>query len=189
VKFFIPLLLAVLLTSCTTIPKPETFFQLTPSSSKYKALQSRVIETSKDKELLSASAAVLQDLGFQIEESVIDAGMLRAVKERSAREYSQEMGRFFIFLVGLFAQTSIIIPVDLHQQVAATLIIYPEENSTSRFNVRIMFYRKLWKGEGSSGNQSIPPGTQTMEMINEPEIYRQFFAKLSKSVFLEIHQI
>ena len=92
------MLLAVLLTSCATTPKPETFFQLTPASAKYRALQSRIIETSNDKELLSASAAVLQDLGFQIEESVVDAGMLRAVKERGAREYSQEIGRGFVFL-------------------------------------------------------------------------------------------
>lgn len=171
------------------MPKPESFFQLEASSARYKALQSRVVEASKDQELLSASAAVLQDLGFQIEESIVDAGMLRAVKERSAREYSQEIGRFFIFVLGVFAQTAIIIPVDLHQQIAATLVMHPIENSTSRFNVRIMFYRKLWKGDGSSGGQSIPPGTQTMEMINDPEIYRHFFAKLSKSVFLEIHQI
>ncbi|MCK5122187.1 MAG: hypothetical protein KAQ91_09395 [Methylococcales bacterium] len=188
-RLFVPVLLAILLTSCTTMPKPESFFQLTPSSARYKALQSRIIESSKEKELLSASAAVLQDLGFQIEESVIDAGMLRAVKERSAREYSQEIGRFFVFILGIFAQTAIIIPVDLHQQIAATLVMHPIENSTSRFNVRIVFYRTLWKGDGSSGNQSIPPGQQSMEMIYDPQIYQQFFAKLSKSVFLEIHQI
>ena len=188
-KFLFSVLLAVLLSSCITKPKPETFFQLTPSSAKYKALQSRIIESSKDKELLSASAAVLQDLGFQIEESVVDAGMLRAVKERSAREYSQEIGQVFIFILSVFGQSAIIIPVDLHQQIAATLVMHPIENSPSRFNVRIVFHRTLWKGEGSSGNQSILPGLQSMEMIYDPKIYQQFFAKLSKSVFLEIHQI
>ena len=179
------MLLAVLLTSCATTPKPESFFQLTPASAKYRALQSRIIETSNDKELLSASAAVLQDLGFQIEESVVDAGMLRAVKERSAREYSQEIGRGFVFLLGLLARTVLIIPVDLHQQIAATLVMHPIENSTTRFNVRIAFYRIIWQSDGSS----TPPGLQSMEMIYGSEIYQQFFAKLSKSVFLEIHQI
>lgn len=188
-KIFAPVLLSALLSSCNTMPKPESFFQLTPSSAKYKALQSRIIDTSKEQELLSASAAVLQDLGFQIEESVIDAGMLRAVKERSAREYGQEITRGFVFILSLLARTTIIIPVDLHQQIAATLIMHPVKNSTSRFNVRIVFHRTLWKGDGSSGNQSIPPGIQSMEMIYDPKIYQQFFAKLSKSVFLEIHQI
>jgi len=179
------MLLAALLTSCATTPRPESFFQLTPASAKYRALQSRIIETSKDKELLSASAAVLQDLGFQIEESVVDAGMLRAVKERSARKYSQEIGRAFVFLLGLLAQSAIIIPVDLHQQIAATLVMHPIDNSTTLFNVRIAFYRTIWQSDGSS----TPPGQQSMEMIYDPEIYQQFFAKLSKSVFLEIHQI
>lgn len=179
------MLLLALLTACATTPKPETFFQLTAASAKYKALQSRIIEASNDKELLSASAAVLQDLGFQIEESVVDAGMLRAVKERSARKYSQEIGRVFVFLLGILGRQVIILPVDLHQQIAATLIMHPVENSTTRFNVRIAFYRTIWQSDGSS----TPPGLQSMEMIYGSEIYQQFFAKLSKSVFLEIHQI
>ena len=188
-KLFISVLLVLLLASCARMPKPESFFQLDTSSAKHKALQSRIVDASKEQELLSASAAVLQDLGFQIEESVADAGMIRAVKERSAREYGQEIGRFFSFVIGLLAQTVIIVPVDLHQQVAATLVMYPEEKSTSRFNVRIVFHRTLWKGDGTSGSQSIPAGLQRMEMIYDPKIYQQFFAKLSKSVFLEIHQI
>lgn len=183
------ILFLVLLTACQKMSKPDAFFVLSASSAKYKALQSRIIETSKEKELLSASAAVLQDLGFQIAESVADAGMLRAVKERSAREYSQEIGQAFIFLLGILGQKVIILPVDLHQQIAATLVMHPIENSSSRYNVRIVFFRKIWKSDGTSGNQSIPPGIQSMEMIYDAEIYQQFFAKLSKSVFLEIHQI
>jgi hypothetical protein len=182
-------MIASLLTACATPPKPETFFQLTTASAKHKALQSRIIDASKEKELLSASAAVLQDLGFQIEESVVDAGMLRAVKERSAREYGQEIGRTFVFLLGIFAQSAIIMPIDLHQQIAATLIMHPIDNSRSRFNVRIAFYRTIWQSDGMADRQSIPPGFQRMEMIYDPLIYQQFFSKLSKSVFLEIHQI
>ncbi len=186
--FFFTLLIA-LLTSCNTMPKAESFFQLSPSSTKYRVLQSRIIETSNDSELHSASAAVLQDLGFQIEESITDIGMLRAVKERSAREYSQEITRGFVFLLGLLGRQVTLIPIDLHQQIAAILVIHPIENSSSRFNVRIVFYRTIWKSDGSSGSQAIPPGLQSMEMIYDAKIYQQFFAKLSKSVFLEIHQI
>lgn len=189
IKVAFTIVLGFLLTACVSQPRHNTFFQLTPDSAKYKALQTRTIETSKEKELFSASAAVLQDLGFQIEESAVDVGMLRAVKERSAREYGQEITRVVIALLSILARTTIIIPIDLHQQIAATLVMHPIEEGSSRFNVRIVFYRKLWKQEGSNGNQAIPPGIQTMEMIYSPEIYQQFFAKLSKSVFLEIHQI
>ena len=71
--------------------EPESFFEITPEGSRHKALQTRTFETSNEKELLSASAAVLQDLGFQIEESAVDVGILRAAKERGARELKSKM--------------------------------------------------------------------------------------------------
>jgi hypothetical protein len=43
----------------------------------------------------------------------------------------------------------------------------------------------VWKGEGSAGQQGVPPGEQRMEMLRDPVMYQTFFAKLSKAVFLE----
>ena len=65
----------------------------------------------------------------------------------------------------------------------------PVNQDGSRQEVRIMFYRVLWKGEGQADRNIIPLGQQQMEMIRDPEIYQQFFAKLSKAVFLEPHTI
>lgn len=171
------------------MPKVETFFEMTPESAKYRVLQTRMFDTSDEKELLSASAAVLQDLGFQVEESAKEVGMLRAAKERGAREYGQEIMQSFIFILGLLGQTSIIVPVDVHQQINATLVTRRSETDATRFSVRILFHRSVWKGDGQSDNQHIPPGEQSLEMIVDGKIYQQFFAKLSKSVFLEAHKI
>jgi len=183
-------ILGGLLSGCVgPMPKVETFFVLTPESAKYRALQTRMFETSNEKELLSASAAVLQDLGFQIEESAKEVGMLRAAKERGAREYGQEIMQSFVFILGLLGQTSIIVPVDVHQQINATLVTRRSETDASRFSVRILFHRSVWKGDGQSDNQYIPPGGQSLDMIVDGKIYQQFFAKLSKSVFLEAHKI
>jgi len=55
--------------------------------------------------------------------------------------------------------------------------------------VRIIFYRVVWKGDGQADRNYIPPGEQQMEMIRDQDIYQQFFAKLSKAVFLEPHAI
>jgi hypothetical protein len=85
------LVLSSQLAGCVTHTQPEEFFQLTAESPANKAMQSRFFETKDEAELLSASAAVLQDLGFQVEESVQDVGFLRATKERSAREYGQDI--------------------------------------------------------------------------------------------------
>ncbi len=181
--------LSGLLSGCAVTPKAEDFFKLTPESTKHRALQTRMFETPNEKELLSASAAVLQDLGFQVEESSTEVGVLRAAKERGAREYGQEILQFFVFLVCSVTGKAVIIPVDLQQQINATLVTRQSESDASRFSVRILFYRSIWKGDGHSGDQHISPGQQRMEMIYDEKVYHQFFAKLSKSVFLEAHKI
>ena len=176
----------VLLTACVTHTEPAELFQLTAESSTHRAMQTRLFETPNEKELLSASAAVLQDLGFQVEESVREVGFLRATKERSAREYGQYIQRALFLILSL---GKLLAPVDLHQKIAAGLITRPLNHDATRQEVRIVFYRVIWKGDGQTDNQYIPPGQQYMEMIRDPEIYQQFFAKLSKAVFLEAHSI
>lgn len=183
------LILAGQMAGCVAHTQPEELFQLNPESAANRAMQTRGFETRDEAELLSASAAVLQDLGFQVEESVREVGFLRATKERSAREHGQDITRFLVFLLStgliLAQQPPIVIPVDLHQKIAATLITKPVNPEATRQEVRVVFYRVIWKGNGSAGRQAIPPGEQRMEMLRDPVLYQTFFAKLSKAVFLE----
>jgi len=188
------LLLALPASGCVSPTPAGTFFQLEPESAAHRAAQTRWFETRDERELLSASAAVLQDLGFQVSESERRVGFLRATKERSAREYGQEIARSLIALASstglvLGANTMVFVPVDLHQQINAALVTRPLEAESRRHEVRIQFYRIVWEGDGQSGDQYIPPGQQKMEMIRDPEIYQQFFARLAKAVFLEAHKI
>ena len=176
----------LLFLGCAQPTQPAELFQLTPESNANRAMQTRFFDTENDQELLSASAAALQDLGFQVEESVREVGFLRAAKERSAREYGQYRNRFFIWLLSL---GHVVIPIDLHQKIAASLVTRPLNEARSRQEVRIIFYRAVWKGDGQADRNYIPPGEQKMEMIRDPEMYQQFFAKLSKAVFLEPHSI
>lgn len=180
------MLALALLNGCIPHTEPAELFTLTPDTPKHRAMQTRMFETPNEGELLSASAAVLQDLGFQIEESQRDVGFLRATKERSAREYGQYIRQALVLVLSL---GKLLQPVDLHQKIAASLVAQPLNPEATRQEVRIMFYRIVWKGDGQVDNQYIPPGEQYMEMIRDPEIYQQFFAKLSKAVFLEAHRI
>lgn len=180
------LALLMLLTGCVAHTEPADLFQLTAETPKHRAMQTRIFETPNEKELLSASAAVLQDLGFQVEESVREVGFLRATKERSAREYGQYIQRALYLVLSL---GKLLTPVDLHQKIAAGLITRPLNQEATRQEVRIVFYRVVWKGDGQADRQYIPPGQQSMEMIWDPQIYQQFFAKLSKAVFLEAHAL
>jgi hypothetical protein len=178
--------IAAVLSGCMPATAPHELFQLSPESLQNRSMQTRVFETDNAMELLSASAATLQDLGFQIEESVREVGFLRATKERSAREYGQYIARVLVFVLSL---GHALMPVDLHQKIAAALVARPLSEDGTRQEVRIMFYRVVWKGDGQGDSNYIPPGEQRMEMIRDPVIYQQFFAKLSKAVFLEPHTI
>ena len=185
--------LFALAVGCARTP-PEEFFQLTPESAAHRAAQTRQFETPNEDELLSASGAVLQDLGFQIAESVRELGFLRAAKERSAREYGQEIWRWVLFTLSTASLAGgsnglLLIPVDLHQQINASLVVRPLNEKGDRQEVRILFYRIVWMSDGQSGNTRIEPGEQKMEMIRDPRIYQLFFARLSKAVFLEAHKI
>jgi hypothetical protein len=175
-----------LLSGCIEETKPDELFQLTPESLRNRAMSTRVFETPNEKELLSASAAVLQDLGFQVEESQPEVGYFRAVKERSARERRQYFHRVVFFFLSL---GSVVMPVDLHQKIVAALVTRPLNPQATKQEVRISLFRVVWKGDGQANRQYIPPGEQYMEMIRDPEIYQQFFAKLSKAVFLEAQDI
>jgi hypothetical protein len=183
-----------LLTACVAPTHPEELFQLSPDSPAHKAIQTRHFETSNETELLSASAAVLQDLGFQISESVRELGFLRAAKERSAREYGQEIWRYLVFAISTLglasgSNTLTLLPVDLHQQINASLVTRRLDVDGSRHEVRVLFYRIVWKSDGASGNQWVAPGGQRMQMIRDPVVYQQFFARLAKAVFLEAHKL
>jgi hypothetical protein len=193
---FLLLLVPLLLAACVP-PKtqPAELLQLQPESAAHKAMQTRMFETRDDVELLSASAAVLQDLGFQVTESVRELGFLRAAKERSAREYGQEISRAFVALLSVAASALgsgnalVVLPVDVQQQIHASLVASPMDEKGERFEVRVLFYRLVWKGDGQSGDRYIDPGEQRMEMIRDAGIYQTFFARLSKAVFLEAYKI
>jgi hypothetical protein len=174
-----------LATGCAQHTPVETFFQLTPESVAQRAAQTRIFETPNESELLSASAAVLQDLGFQVVESGREIGFLRAAKERSAREYSQEIWRGVLLLLsslGLVGgqNTLVLLPIDLHQQINASLVARPLDAAGTRQEVRILFYRVIWKSDGNSGNTNIPPGEQKMEMVRDPKIYQAIVIEVNR---------
>lgn len=175
--------------------EPGELLRLSPESAANQAMQTRRFDTSGERELLSASAAVLQDLGFQVTESEPDVGFLRATKERSAREYGQELTRGLVLALSVALSVAgrgnalVLMPVDLHQQINASLVARPVDAHGRRHEVRVLFYRLVWRSDGQSGDLYIPPGEQKMQMIRDAGIYQQFFARLAKAVFLEAHRI
>lgn len=152
--------------SCQTrIPKDA--LALSPESLKNRQLQTRIFDTDDEEMLLTASAAVLQDTGYTIEESEVPLGVIVASRDRDVTEIGGQIG--WVCLNVPYAQ---------RQKVFASLVTKPLIDN--RIAVRITFQHMVWDNRGHFTKS---------EQLNDPIIYQDFFSKLSKSVFLVAHEI
>jgi hypothetical protein len=155
----------------TRIPKEA--LELRPDTLERRTLQTRIFDTTDEKTLLSAGASVLQDLGFTIEESESTLGVIVGSKERDATEAGQVVGA-----VAMAVLFGVRMPTDEVQRIRASLVTKPrEEEKTS---LRVTFQRVVWNTDGR---------VSKTESIEDPEIYQEFFDRLSKAVFLEAQTI
>lgn len=163
---------------CATIPKDALV--LTPDSLERRQLQTRRIEGIDEAKLLSATAGVLQDLGFNLDESETRLGVIVASKDRSAVTGSQVLGAVLVALFG-----GGYMDVDKSQKIRVSIVTRPALAQDGKPMLETQLLRITI--------QRIVTNTSGMvtriESIEEPEIYQEFFEKLSKSVFLEVQQI
>ena len=164
---------SLLLTSCIeTIPPEALIFSKDTLANRQ--LQTRKFDTKSEKELLTAASGVLQDLGFNLDESAPGVGVLVGSKNRDATDSGQVVAA--IALAVLFGSN---MPIDKEQKIRASLITRPSETGKGHL-LRVTFQRIVWNTQGV---------VSKIEPINEPLIYQEFFEKLSKSVFLEAQKI
>ena len=172
---------------------PEEALKLSKDSLQLKQLQTRRFNKAKMVDLVSAAAGVVQDLGYNIDESEAELGLIVGSKKRSARDKTQMAGSIFITVLSAFAtqgRDTVNIPVDKEQYIRISLVVRPmalrDWNERSMANekrplmVRVNFQRVVWNTANEVTRQ---------ELITDPKIYQTFFQKLSKSIFLEAHKI
>ena len=160
------------LVACQTgIPKKA--LTLSPESLKDRQMQTRIFETNDEKKLLTASAAVLQDMGFTIDESEVGCGVIVCSRDRDVTEPGEVV---LSVIVAAFA--GVPVPWNYKQKVLASLVTKPLDER--RIAVRITFQHMVWNTDEQLTKN---------EQINDPEIYQEFFSKFSKSVFLVAHDI
>lgn len=155
-----------------TIPKEA--LQLAPDTLERRQMQTRVFETPDEATLLTASSALLQDLGFHLDESETQLGILVGSKERDATEAGQIAGA--VVLAVLFG---VAMPVDKHQKIRAS-VVTRKLDGRDGYAVRLTLQRVVWNTQGQISKT---------EPLDEPEIYQEFFAKLSKAVFFEAQEL
>lgn len=174
-----PIVAGALLLACATLGTagcsstiPKSALQMSPQALETRQLQTRRYSTTDEAKLLSASAALLQDLGFSIDNSETKVGLISGSKDRDATDAGQVVGA--IMVAALFGVAT---PIDDHQKIRASVVTHPTQGATS---VRVTFQRAVWNTDGQISR---------LERLDDPEMYQEFFSKLSKSVFLEGHEI
>jgi len=158
---------------------PKEALQLSPKDLRNRQIQTRRFDTD-EKTLMTASAAVLQDLGFTIDESETDLGVIACSKTRDATRAGQVVAAI---LLDILAGGDT--PYDKEQLIRASLVTHPiiidkADKSKCRTAARVTFQRIVTNTHGQVTRR---------ECIIEPEIYQEFFDKLSQSLFLEAHEI
>jgi hypothetical protein len=156
-----------LMAGCAPTVPPEVL-QLPPTFLQDRQIQTRRFATSDEEKIQRASAQVLQDLGFQIDESETRLGVIVASKTRDARDGDQIAGAMLAAWV-----LHVHVPTDRLQRIRASLVTRPAGNT--EVAVRITFQRLVWDSDNE---------LSTVEGVNDPAIYQEFFDRLSQSAFL-----
>jgi hypothetical protein len=167
--------LAISLTACVDANKIAMQIGKTPEGAeKLRSLETRRYATLDEQALLVASTQTLQDLGFTVSESAPAAGVLVASKQRDARETGQVVGA--IVLAVLFGANAAV--WDVEQTINVTLVTTPIANS-KQVEVRVAFDRVIRNNKQQN----------RAELVQDMEVYHQFFDKLSTGVSLEGQQV
>jgi hypothetical protein len=171
--FFLSLPFILIFQGCGGIPKDA--LSMNKATLEDRQLQTRLFDTSDEERILSATAGVLQDLGFNLDESETDLGLIVGSKDRDATEAGQ------VFLAAILAGISGTQAIyDTKQKIRISLVSCPTGESGKRISVRVTFQRIVWNNYGQISR---------LERLNDPEMYQGFFDKLSKAIFLEAHGI
>ena len=170
---FILLLSVSLLGGCVAV-KPEADLSLTAEMLQQRQQQARRFETADEQQLLKTCAALLQDTGFNIDESDVKLGILTASKKRDAKDAKQWALSLAVALLGVN------IPPDDNQIMKVFISTRPVGSSGKQVAVRVVFERVVY---------NVDRRISKIEALTDPKIYQSFFEKLSKALFLEAHDI
>lgn len=167
------LLLIIGLSGCAPVPKNA--FLLSPTTLQDRQTQTRAFETEDETALLAAGIAVLQDMGYTIDETEKEAGLVSASKTVDATDQRQIVAAVVIALLGGGN-----VSVDNVQRIRVSFVTSPSRLAANRYLARISFQRIIWNTQRQ---------VTRAETLKDEKIYFEFFDKLAKSVFLEANNI
>lgn len=169
--------MTALLAGCVTVP--ENAFVLTPERLEKRQIETRRYEGIKEENLLIASSNALQDMGFNLENSETKLGVLTASKQRDAVDGGEVAAAVVVALLG-----GGVMAISKDQTIRVALVVRAMNDSNGKpmvdnHLVRITFQRIVRRTDNSTYAQT----------LTDPQLFQDFFERVSKSVFLEAHKI
>lgn len=164
-------LLAVLISSCASTPFGG--LKLHEDHLKERQIQTKKFDSQDETSILSAASAVLQDMGYNLDESETKLGVITASKARDARNAGEIAGKILLAVL-----TGVAHATDVSQTITVSLVT--SKSSKGGYLLRATFQRIVM----NSNNQ-----ISAAETLLDEELYKGFFDKLSKAVFLEAQEI
>jgi len=172
-------LICMCLAGCATTPKG--FLKPSEESLENRQLQMRKYDTTDQEKIITSVAGVLQDLGFTLDASETELGLVSASKNADATDAGQitlaVAADVLCALAGTYSNS--VAACDKEQKVKASVITKPSLDGSGTI-VRVTFQRIVWNMQNQISK---------IETISELEIYEKFFSDLSKSIFLEGQKI
>jgi hypothetical protein len=163
----------------TTVQQHTAALTLAPESLGQRQIQMRRFDTKDERAILAASVAVLQDLGFGIEESSSSTGLVVGSKDRDAVEAGQVTGQVLLVLMAAAFGVAYDPIYENNQKIRISIITQPSA-ANDAVVVRATFQRVIWNNKNQVAR---------VETLGEPKLYQEFFDRLAQSVFLTAHEI
>lgn len=143
-----------------------------------RAIQSRSYNTLENEQLVQASAATLQDLGFTVGQVSREFGVLVGSKDRDAKEAGQVAVQVVLVFLAAFGGNTHTATYDETQKINVSILVSQIDEKSSQ--VRVFFDRHITNNHGQLWKA---------DLITDAAIYQQFFEKLSQSAFIEENKL
>lgn len=179
-RLTVVLLAAAGLSACETMPRDA--FRLSETALETRQMQTREYSSIDDTAIVSASMAVLQDMGYAIDEVEPELGLLTASKRANATNRFEAIGTLTLDTMQCVVTLMFACnrkhygEIDDVQDIRLALVSRPQREDRHNAAVRVTMQRVIWDKEGRLSKQ---------ETITDAHVYAAFFQKLSTAVFLE----
>ena len=164
--------------ACMPPQIPREALQLTEESPARRKLQTRRFETKDEQALLDAVGGVVQDLGFTIDATSKELGLVAASKSESAKNIGEMATSAAVAVISTALQFPTSIPYSKDQLIRASIVTRRAENDNGTA-VRLTLQRVVWDTEGNVAKS---------ELLEGPAAYQNFFDKLAKALVLDAHE-